>query len=175
MVTDIERPDCSILKSEGVCGLSSLNTANCSLYKWSSVAEVTFSGTYLTTISSTVGPSVILTYENITDLSNGPLNINISGDCCNPALRINVIDVDGFISQCELSFSNGESVQSVEIVSTPINKSKTDFTIIIIATIVGVIAVCIVSVIAWVLHSSRTKVKEDIDMDEYERKPDTTK
>jgi len=38
-------------------------------------------------------------------------------------LRINVIDVDGFISQCELSFSNGESVQSVEVVSTPINKS----------------------------------------------------
>jgi hypothetical protein len=41
------------------------------------VAEVTFSGTYLTTISSTVGASAILTYENITGLSNGPLHINI--------------------------------------------------------------------------------------------------
>ena len=47
---------------------------------------------------------------------------NFSGDCCNPALRINVIDVDGFISQCELSFSNRESVQSVEIVSVSTNK-----------------------------------------------------
>jgi hypothetical protein len=37
-------------------------------------------------------------------------------------LRINVIDVDGFISQCELSFSNGESVQSVEVVSVSTNK-----------------------------------------------------
>jgi len=49
-----------------------------------------------------------------------------SGDCCSPALRINIIDVDGFISQCELSFSNGESVQSVEsveVVSVSTNKS----------------------------------------------------
>jgi hypothetical protein len=46
-----------------------------------------------------------------------------SGDCCNPALRINVIDVDGFISQCELSFSNGESVQSAEVVSVSTNES----------------------------------------------------
>jgi hypothetical protein len=38
-------------------------------------------------------------------------------------LRINVIDVDGFISQCELSFSNGESVQSAEVVSVSTNES----------------------------------------------------
>jgi len=56
-------------------------------------------------------------------LCNVCLMSNFSGDCCNPVLHLNVIDVDGFISQCELSFSNGESVQSVEVVSVSTNKS----------------------------------------------------
>ena len=43
---------------------------------------------------------------------------------------------------------------------------------------VCVTVVCIVSVIAWVLHSSHTKAKQakqEICMDKYEGKPGTTK
>jgi hypothetical protein len=70
----------------------------------------------------------LLCYSDHDDPNRALCNVcfisNFSGDCCNPALRINVIDVDGFISQCELSFSNGESVHSVEVVSTPSAPNK---------------------------------------------------
>ncbi|CAC5362582.1 unnamed protein product [Mytilus coruscus] len=136
VVTDVERPDCTVVHTAGICGISSLNTANCSSYNWTASAEVTFSGTLLESISSTVGMSVKLAHVNITGLSTGPIAVNISGDCCTPSVFINVIDVDGFISQCELSFGDGQSVQSVEYVSEPSGSSGTDvYTIIIILTV----------------------------------------
>ncbi|XP_063437380.1 uncharacterized protein LOC134718656 isoform X2 [Mytilus trossulus] len=134
--TDVERPDCTIVQTAGVCGISSLNTANCSLYNWTASAEVTFSGTLLNSISSTVGMSVQLSHVNITVLSTGPIAVNISGDCCTPSLYINVIDVDGFISQCDLSFGDGQSVQPAEDVSQPSGSPEKDvYTIIIILTV----------------------------------------
>ncbi|XP_052084587.1 hemicentin-1-like [Mytilus californianus] len=136
VVTDVERPDCTVVHTDGICGISSLNTANCSVYNWTASAEVTFSGTLLESISSTVGMSVKLAHVNITGLSTGPIAVNISGDCCTPSVYINVIDVDGFISQCDLSFGNGQSVQSVEDVSEPSGSSGTDvYTIIILLTV----------------------------------------
>ncbi|XP_076081651.1 uncharacterized protein LOC143052491 [Mytilus galloprovincialis] len=136
VVTDVERPDCTVVHADGICGISSLNTANCSLYNWTASAEVTFSGTLLQSISSTVGMSVKLAHVNITGLSFGPIAVNISGNCCTPSLYINVIDVDGFISQCDLSFGDGQSVQSAEDVTEPSGSPGTDvFTIIIILTV----------------------------------------
>jgi len=60
-------------------------------------------------------------------------------------------------------------------ISVYLSFQKTDFTIIIIATTASVTVVCIILVIAWVLHSSKSKAKNDICMDKYEEKPDTTK
>ncbi|CAG2257116.1 unnamed protein product [Mytilus edulis] len=77
VVTDVERPDCTVVHTDEVCGISSLNTANCSLYPWTALAEVTFSGTLLDSISSTVGMSVKLSHVNITGLSTGPIAVNI--------------------------------------------------------------------------------------------------
>ncbi|XP_076081650.1 uncharacterized protein LOC143052490 isoform X2 [Mytilus galloprovincialis] len=77
VVTDVERPDCTVIHTDEVCGISSLNTANCSLYPWTALAEVTFSGTLLDSISSTVGTSVKLAHVNITGLSTGPIAVNI--------------------------------------------------------------------------------------------------
>ncbi|CAG2257115.1 unnamed protein product [Mytilus edulis] len=153
VVTDVERPDCTVVHTDEVCGISSLNTANCSLYPWTALAEVTFSGTLLDSISSTVGMSVKLSHVNITGLSTGPIAVNISGDCCTPSLYIYVIDIDGFISQCDLSFGDGQSVQSVEVVS------GTDiYTIIIVMT--ACIAVVVVAVIiAFVLRMDQLRSK----------------
>ncbi|XP_052084581.1 uncharacterized protein LOC127721817 [Mytilus californianus] len=173
VVTDVERPDCTVVHMDGICGISSLNTANCSLYTWTALAEVTFSGTLLESISSTVGMSVKMTHVNITGLSTGPLAVNISGDCCTPSLYINVIDVDSFISQCDLSFGDGQSVQSVEVVSEPSGSSGTDiFTIVIILT-VCVTVVIIVLISAFVLRMHQIKSKDAL----YRSKaiPDTTR
>ena len=60
-------------------------------------------------------------------------------------------------------------------ISVYLSFQKTDFTIIIIAVTACVAVVCIVLVIAWVLHSSQSKAKHDIYMAKYEGKPDTTK
>ncbi|CAC5388513.1 unnamed protein product [Mytilus coruscus] len=153
VVTDVERPDCTVVHTDGICGISSLNTANCSLYPWTALAEVTFSGTLLESISSTVGMSVKLTHVNITGLSTGPIAVNISGDCCAPSLYINVIDVDGFISQCDLSFGGGQSVQSVEVVSEPSGSSGTD-----IYTITIIMTICVIVVIIVINNTSRLHV-----------------
>ncbi|XP_063437370.1 uncharacterized protein LOC134718650 [Mytilus trossulus] len=173
VVTDVERPDCTVVHTDGVCGISSLNTANCSLYPWTALAEVTFSGTLLESISSTVGISVKLSHVNITGLSTGPITVNISGDCCTPSLSINVIDVDGFISQCDLSFGDGQSVQSVEVVSEPSESSETDVSAIIIIITVCVTVVIILVISAFVLRMHQTKSKDAL----YRSKaiPDTTR
>ncbi|CAG2197407.1 unnamed protein product [Mytilus edulis] len=154
VVTDVERPDCTVVHTDEVCGISSLNTANCSLYPWTALAEVTFSGTLLDSISSTVGMSVKLSHVNITGLSSGPITVNISGDCCTPSLYIYVIDVDGFISQCDLSFGDGQSVQSVEVVS------GTDIYTIIIVMTVCVAVVVVAVIIAFVLRMDQIKSKD---------------
>ncbi|CAG2200870.1 unnamed protein product [Mytilus edulis] len=173
VVTDVERPDCSVVHMDGLCGISSLNTANCSLYNWNASAEVTFSGTLLESISSTVGMSVKLIHVNITGLSAGPIAVNISGDCCTPSLHVNVIDVDGFISQCDLSFGGGQSVQSVEVVSEPSGSSETDISSVIIILTVCVTVVIIVVITAFVLRMHQTKSKDAL----YRSKsiPDTTR
>ncbi|CAC5388512.1 unnamed protein product [Mytilus coruscus] len=159
VVTDVERPDCTVVHTAGICVIASLNTANCSLYNWTASAEVTFSGTLLKSISSTVGMSVELAHVNITELSAGPIAVNISGDCCTPSLYINVIDVDGYISQCDLSFGDGQSVQSVEVVSDPSGSSGTDiYTIIIIMTVcVAVILVVLIGAFALRMHQLKSK------------------
>ena len=58
-------------------------------------------------------------------------------------------------------------------ISIYLSFQKTDFTVIIIAVTSCVTVVCIVLVIAWVLHSSHSKAKYDIYMAKYEGKPDT--
>ena len=60
-------------------------------------------------------------------------------------------------------------------ISVYLSFQKTDFKIIIIAMTACVTVVCIVLVIAWVLHSSQSKAKHEIYMDKYKGKPDTTK
>ncbi|XP_071140493.1 uncharacterized protein [Mytilus edulis] len=172
VVTDVERPDCTVVQTAGVCGVASLNTANCSLYNWTASAEVTFSGTLLESISSTVGMSVKLSHVNITRLSTGPIAVNISGDCCTPSLSINVIDVDGFISQCGLSFGDGQSVQSVEVVSEPSGSSGTDIYTIIIIMTVCVVVVIIAVISATVLRMHHIQSKDALVRSE--AKSDTT-
>ncbi|XP_071140496.1 hemicentin-1-like [Mytilus edulis] len=114
IVTDIQRPNCNVLMKSGECNVSSLNTANCSKYTWSAKAEVTFKETQLESLSSTIGNTSMLQYTNISGRMEGPVAVNISGDCCNPSLSISAVDVDGYISQCHFELSNGLPVQSVE-------------------------------------------------------------
>ncbi|CAG2200871.1 unnamed protein product [Mytilus edulis] len=66
------------LVTAGVCGVASLNTANCSLYNWTASAEVTFFRDTVRGISSTGWNVVKLSHVNITGLSTGPLAVNIS-------------------------------------------------------------------------------------------------
>ncbi|CAC5419675.1 unnamed protein product [Mytilus coruscus] len=173
VVTDVERPDCFVVHTYEICGISSRNTANCSLYNWTASAEVTFSGTLLESISSTLGMAVQLSHVNITGLSTGPIAVNISGDCCTPSLSINVIDIDGFISQCDLSFGDGQSVQSVEVVSEPSGSSGTDiYTIIIIMTVCVAVAIFVV-IIAFVLRMHQIKSKDALNRSK--AVPDTTR
>ncbi|XP_052084617.1 uncharacterized protein LOC127721852 [Mytilus californianus] len=77
VVTDIQRPNCHVIMTSGQCSLPALNTANCSKYTWSAKAEVTFKGTQLETISSTIGNNSMLQYTNITDSMEGPVAVNI--------------------------------------------------------------------------------------------------
>ena len=60
-------------------------------------------------------------------------------------------------------------------ISIYLSFQKTDFTVIIIAVTSCVAVICIVLVIAWVLHSHQSKSKYDIYVSKYEGKPDTTK
>ncbi|CAG2201049.1 unnamed protein product [Mytilus edulis] len=148
LVTDIERPVCSILNRTGWCSLSSLNTANCSLYKWTVTTRVSFSGTILKSISTT-GLSE-MHHDNITALTEGPLLVYTNGDCCSPYFQLTIVDADNFISQCNEKVSNGEPVKSVEIISI------VDFDVDVVSSTVGIVigigaSVCVSGVIIGIM------------------------
>lgn len=63
--------------TSGECNEPSLNTANCSQYAWSAKAEVTFKGTQIESISSTIGNHSVLQYANISGRMGGPVAVNI--------------------------------------------------------------------------------------------------
>lgn len=160
VVTDVERPSCSVTSTAGMCGASSLNIANCSSYAWSSDVEVTFSGTQLNSITSTAGSTVTLTHDNITGLLGGPLTVNVKGTCCSPSVHINIIDTDGFIAQCELQFSDGRTVKSVVVTSTESVKSP-DVNNTVIGIAVGVtgaiILIVVVVMVTRCYYNHKTK------------------
>lgn len=141
VVTNIERPTCHVLSTSGTCDPPSLNTANCSKYQWYSELKVDFSETQLDDISSTGGYNVQLIYDNITGVLNGPITVNISGDCCTPSTTVSVVDTGGYISQCHFELSDGKPVEPVNVVKDEHNTASTPFFIvnIAIATIVNII------------------------------------
>ena len=44
-------------------------------------------------------------------------HIHFRDDCCNPSVYLTVVDVDDWITQCSVFYSNGTVVKSVEIAS----------------------------------------------------------
>ncbi|XP_063436239.1 uncharacterized protein LOC134717671 [Mytilus trossulus] len=127
-VTTTERPVCEVVYVFGKCEIPSLNTANCSKYNWYAESSVYFRGTEIESISSSGGSAVHLEYQNLTDITEGPLKINISGVCCTPYVTIDATDVDGFMSHCILDLSDGLEVEPVDpvddvvtIPSTPVS------------------------------------------------------
>ncbi|CAG2202385.1 unnamed protein product [Mytilus edulis] len=151
-VTKTERPVCEVVYLMGKCEIPSLNTANCSKYNWYAESNLYFRGTLIESISSSGGSAVHLEYQNLTDITEGPLKINISGVCCTPYITIDATDVDGFMSRCILDLSNGLEVESVDpvedvilIPSTPTNTNKS---YVVIGAVSGcVIFLCIVILI----------------------------
>lgn len=79
----------------------------------------------------------------------GPVAVNISGDCCSPSLSISAIDVDGYISQCHFELSNGLPIESVEPIYEPVIRHLLDTTnfsktfAIVVAVSVCFIVLCI--------------------------------
>ncbi|CAC5399589.1 unnamed protein product [Mytilus coruscus] len=168
-ITKTERPTCEVMSVIGKCEISSLNTANCSKYNWYAENYLYFRETQIESISSSGGSAVDLEYQDLTNITEGPLRINISGVCCTPFVTIDATDVDGFLSQCILDLSGGLEVESVDpvedgisIPSTPTNFNKS---FAVIGAVSGcVIFLCIV-ILAGVITNTyldrKDKTKED--------------
>ena len=160
-VIKIERPACTILVTNGTCGPPSLNTANCSKYTWNSLAMVTFSGTELERIFINEGNSVLMKHENLTGVVEGPLAVNMSGDCCTPSVTLSTVDIGGYIAQCQLELSDGAVVESVVAPDNVVDTTVVNTTIVnttIVSTIVVNTTVVAPIVSNYVLIVSMTVV-----------------
>ena len=165
-VIKIERPACTILVTNGTCGPPSLNTANCSKYTWNSLAMVTFSGTELERILINEGNSVLIKHENLTGVVEGPLGVNMSGDCCTPSVTLSTVDIGGYIAQCQLELSDGAVVESVVapdnvLDTTVVAPIVSNYVLIVSMTVVGIIvfAVIVVGVI-YLARRRNMKLRE---------------
>ncbi|CAG2205538.1 unnamed protein product [Mytilus edulis] len=168
-VTKTERPICEVLSVFGKCEFPSLNTANCSKFNWSAESILHFRETQIESISSSGGSAVHLAYQDLTDITEGPVTVGISGVCCTPYVTIDVTDVDGFMSRCILDLSDGLQVESadpvedvISIPSAPTNLSKS---FAVIGAVSGcVIFLCVVimaGVIANTYLKRKDKTKDD--------------
>lgn len=72
-----ERPICEVLSVFGKCEFPSLNTANCSKFNWSAESILHFRETQIESISSSGGSAVYLTYQDLTDITEGPVQVSI--------------------------------------------------------------------------------------------------
>ncbi|CAC5380919.1 unnamed protein product [Mytilus coruscus] len=156
LVTDIERPVCTVIVLNGTCNNSSLNTALCHKYHWFVNAEIKFKGTELENFTSSVGSATELVYDDISGLRHGPVNISIKGSCCTPSVVIAAVDTDGYIAQCKIEFSGGQIVTPMEfsdINDSPMDTDKSDgsHTEIVIAIVVSVIIVVVLSILGVIV------------------------
>ncbi|XP_076117602.1 uncharacterized protein LOC143085246 [Mytilus galloprovincialis] len=155
LMTDIERPICTIVSLNGTCNRSSLNTAQCHNYPWFVDADITFKGTELENITSSVGSSTELSFDDISGLRHGPVNISIRGSCCTPSVIIAAVDTNGYITLCRIELSGGEIVTAMESYDIDVSikdKDKTDvsYTRIVIAVVVCAIIVVVVTILAFI-------------------------
>ncbi|VDI13996.1 Hypothetical predicted protein [Mytilus galloprovincialis] len=151
-VTKTERPVCEVVSVMGKCEIPSLNTANCSKYNWYAESYLYFRDTHIESISSSGGSAIHLEYQNLTNITEGPLRINISGVCCTPYVTIDATDVDGFMSHCILDLSDGLEVEPVDpvedVVTIPSPPTNTNKSYVVIGAVSGcVIFLCIVILI----------------------------
>ncbi|XP_052077826.1 von Willebrand factor A domain-containing protein 7-like isoform X2 [Mytilus californianus] len=158
LVTDIERPDCTVVVLNGTCNNSSLNTAQCHKYHWFVNAEITFKGTELENFTSSVGSATELVYDDISGLRHGPVNISIKGSCCTPSVILAAVDTDGYIAQCKIEFSGGQIVTPMkfyDIDDTQVNTDKSDgsHTEIVIPIVVSaIIVVVVLSILGFIAY-----------------------
>ncbi|XP_063413566.1 von Willebrand factor A domain-containing protein 7-like [Mytilus trossulus] len=157
LVTDIERPVCTVVTVNGTCGNSSLNTAQCHKYHWLVDAEIKFKGTELDNFTSSVGSATELVYDDISGLRHGPVNISIKGSCCTPSVVLAAVDTDGYIAQCRIEFSGGQIVTPMEFYdpdNSPVatDNSEDSYTVIVIAIVVGVIIVVVLSIKGFIAY-----------------------
>ncbi|CAG2243379.1 unnamed protein product [Mytilus edulis] len=156
LMTDIERPVCTIVSLNGTCNRSSLNTAQCHKYHWFADADISFKGTELENITSSAGSATELLIDDISGLRYGPVNISIRGSCCTPSVIVAAVDTDGYIALCRIELSGGEIVKSMESYDIDVSikdKNKTDvsYTRIVIAVVVcAIIVVVVVSILAFI-------------------------
>ncbi|CAG2241565.1 unnamed protein product [Mytilus edulis] len=126
LMTDIERPVCTIVSLNGTCNRSSLNTAQCHKYHWFADADISFKGTELENITSSAGSATELLIDDISGLRYGPVNISIRGGCCTPSVIVAAVDTDGYIALCRIELSGGEIVTSMESYDIDVSiKTKT--------------------------------------------------
>lgn len=119
IVTSIERPKCTMTISPELCPSWSLNTANCSKHQWTAIARIDFQDTELGSLTHDGGDGIVMTYDSISEVLSGPIQANISGDCCISMLTINALDKDGYIAQCNLDLSGGKPIEPAEQVQEP--------------------------------------------------------
>lgn len=52
--------------------------------------------------------------------------IYCSGNCCTPLITLDVVDIDGYIAQCNFDFADGRQVKSVDqfedVIFSPANQ-----------------------------------------------------
>nr|XP_022288697.1 von Willebrand factor A domain-containing protein 7-like isoform X3 [Crassostrea virginica] len=103
-VSDTRTADCTIIEYPARCPQESLNTENCSVYNWTSSAEVSSSKIQESEIKVS-SDEVILDYMNLTD-ANFSVGILISGHCCIQSVVLSITDKNGYFDQCDFVLSN---------------------------------------------------------------------
>ncbi|XP_062573737.1 von Willebrand factor A domain-containing protein 7-like [Saccostrea cucullata] len=101
-VADRVTADCTVLKYPDRCPVQSLNTGNCSSYRWTGLVEVSSATIWLSEIS--VSSEVILEHIDISK-ARFSVPIKISGACCIQAVVLTITDNDGKFDQCNFILS----------------------------------------------------------------------
>nr|XP_022288711.1 von Willebrand factor A domain-containing protein 7-like [Crassostrea virginica] len=118
-VSDARNADCTVIEYPMMCPIESLNTGNCSSYKWTAFVEVS-SGTIRESKIKVSTDEVVIDHHNLTD-ANFSVEISISGHCCTESFVISIIDKNSYFDQCRFVLSN----QPLTVVRIPMTNIQT--------------------------------------------------
>lgn len=84
---------CSVTSNTGNCSLT-FEDGMCSLYNWFGHSVINFDVS-LTSLKGSIGLKI-----QHTNMSESPLFVNVSGDCCTRSAYLTVIDENNYIAKC---------------------------------------------------------------------------